>query len=179
MNKLVLDIETQNDFADVGGKRNLADLKVSIAGVFDYSTGEYRVYGEKELAELEERILPGGLVIGFNIIDFDLPVLGSYWRRVHLERVPTLDIMRELQLVIGRRVGLDAVATATLGEEHRKSGTGLGAIELWKQGRVEELKKYCLQDVALTKSIYEYGRDRGEVYFEGWKRRYAVPVNWK
>lgn len=37
----------------------------------------------------------------------------------------------------------------------RKNGDGAGAIELYNRGRFEELEKYCLQDVEVTKQVYE------------------------
>jgi hypothetical protein len=35
-----------------------------------------------------------------------------------------------------------------------KSGKGEDAIELWRQGRFDELKAYCMQDVEVTWQVY-------------------------
>jgi len=65
-----------------------------------------------------------------------------------------------------------------LGE--RKTGDGLKALRLWKEGKLQELADYCLQDVKLTRDIYEYGAEHGELRFES---RFGgpgkVPVSWK
>jgi hypothetical protein len=46
---------------------------------------------------------------------------------------------------------------------------------------MEELKKYCQDDVRLTKDVYEYGCREGKIYFTStWDfKTYEVPVNWK
>ena len=51
-NYLVLDLETQKTFDEVG-RQNLHKLKVSVAGIYDYLTDEYRIYEESEIPELE------------------------------------------------------------------------------------------------------------------------------
>ena len=38
----------------------------------------------------------------------------------------------------------------------RKSGDGLQAITWWKNGEINKIRKYCLDDVKITKEIYEY-----------------------
>ncbi|MFA5811488.1 MAG: hypothetical protein WC956_04060, partial [bacterium] len=62
-----------------------------------------------------------------------------------------------------------------------KSGSGLEAIRLWREGRMEELKRYCLDDVRLTRDVYEYGAAHGELFyvpkFGGGKAR--AKVSWK
>lgn len=35
-----------------------------------------------------------------------------------------------------------------------KSGDGLNAIKLWKEGRYDELAEYCMNDVVVTEQVY-------------------------
>ena len=49
-----------------------------------------------------------------------------------LMKLPTIDILKEIEKRIGFRVKLDIVAQATLGMG--KSGHGLQAVEFWKKG---------------------------------------------
>jgi len=175
-NYLVLDLETQKSFDEVG-RENLHRLKVSVVGVYDYLTDEYRCYAENEINQLEERIRTADLLIGFNIRKFDMPVLAPYLF-LSIETVPLLDLMEEIEKVRGHRVGLHSVAQATLGVT--KTGEGSNAIILYQQGRMEELKKYCLNDVKLTKEVYEYGCREHKVYFisnRDWKK-YEIPIAW-
>ena len=66
---------------------------------------------------------------------------------------------------------------ATLGK--KKTGHGLQAIEMYKEGRMDELKKYCLDDVMLTKELFEYGSDKGEVMYLNEKGKISIRVDWK
>lgn len=175
-NFLVLDLETQKSFTEVG-RDNFHKLKVSVAGVYDYADDTYRIYHESELMGLEKRMLSAELIIGFNIRRFDLPVLKPYFF-TPIEKFPLLDLMEEIEKVRGHRVSLQSVAQATLGTG--KSGQGLEAVRLFHEGRMEELKKYCLDDVRITKEIYEYGARDGKIIFTSnrdWKN-HEVPVSW-
>jgi len=177
-NIVVFDIETKNSFSDVGG-RDLADrLDISIVGTYDYASDEFRVYDENQFAELAERLSRKPLLVGFNSRKFDTPILQKYIP-FDLKKLPQLDIMEEITRELGHRVGLDSIAKATLGTG--KSGSGLEAIRLWREGRIEELKSYCLDDVRITRDVYEYGASRGELLytpkFGSGKAR--IGVSWK
>lgn len=176
-NRIVFDLETKKEFAEVGGYRNTHLLGVSVAGVYNYADGTYRAYEEHELGELENLIAGSNLLIGFNSKHFDNQVLQPYFKKVDLSKVPTLDIMEKIEEVVGFRIGLDALSRVTLGEQ--KSSHGLEALKWFREGKIEEVKKYCLQDVKLTKELYEYGLNHGSVLFEsrtdGVK---AVPARW-
>ena len=52
------------------------------------------------------------------------------------------------------RIRLEVVAQGTLGSG--KSGNGLEAILFYKNGRMDLLKKYCTDDVKVTKQVYDY-----------------------
>ena|SRR3989338_602897 len=175
-NYLVLDLETQKTFDQVG-RQNLHKLKVSVVGIYDYLTEEYRIYEESEISVLEGRLKSAELLIGFNIRRFDLPVLAPYLF-LSIETLPVLDLMEEIEKVRGHRVALHSVAQATLGMT--KTGEGWNAVNLYEQGRIEELKRYCLNDVRLTKGIYDYGCRENRVYFisnRDWKK-YEIPIVW-
>ena len=161
-NHIVLDIETQNLFSDVGGKENLSKLLLSVAGVYSYSQNKFLTFTEKEIPAFEDLLKKTDLIIGFNIDHFDLPVLKKYLS-VDLNTIPTLDIMKEVVNRMGHRVSLDDVCTNTLGK--KKSANGLIAVDYWRQGRMDELKKYCLDDVRLTRDVYEYGLKNNEIKF--------------
>ena len=177
---IVFDIETQNTFQETGKSRAEAfkKLRVSIVGVYEYLTDSYKVYEEKELMELDKRFQKADLLLGFNSAGFDLPVLSNYFF-TPVERFPHLDLMTEIEKNRGHRASLDSVAKPTL--KAKKSGSGLDAIMYWKEGRIEELKKYCLEDVRITKEVFEYGCREGKILFTStWDfKTYEIPVNWK
>ena len=37
-----------------------------------------------------------------------------------------------------------------------KIGHGLDAIIWWRNGEIDKIRKYCLEDVKITKDVYEY-----------------------
>lgn len=179
-NIIVFDIETQKSFKEVGKSRaqGLSKLKVSVVGVYDYLTEKYDTYGEKDMIELDKRFQNADLIIGFNIVFFDLPVLQPYLF-TPIEKLPVLDLLHVIEKVRGHRASLDSLAVPTLGI--RKSGSGLDAITYFRENKIEELKKYCLDDVRITKGIYEYGYKEKKVSFtSSWDyKTYEIPVDWE
>ena len=118
---LVIDLETKNSFADVGGEANIKKLGISVAGVYSYAKNEFLALEEHELSRLEEMLENTEHLIGFNINHFDLPVLQPYisWS---LRELPTLDLMNDVEIGAGFRVSLDNLAQNTLNSQ--KSGDG-------------------------------------------------------
>lgn len=161
-NIIVLDIETQKSFDEVGGFRNLEALKVSLVGTYLYKTDEYRCFMEDEIGELEKLLMEKPLVVGFNSRRFDFAVLKPYLK-FNPDTLPQLDVMEEMTNVLGHRVSLDSVASATLGT--KKSGHGLDAIKYFREGEIDKLKQYCLDDVRITRELYEYGAKNKQLFY--------------
>jgi len=179
-NILVLDVETQKSFKEIGKSKamGLSKLKVSVLCMYDYLTGTYSSYEEKDMMMLDKRLQAADLIIGFNIRRFDMPVLQPYLFK-SVDQFPVLDLLDDIEKARGHRASLDSVARATVKEG--KSGDGAEALVLFKEGRMEELKKYCQDDVRLTKNVYEYGCREGKIYFTStWDfKTYEIPVHWK
>jgi DEAD/DEAH box helicase domain-containing protein len=152
MRKIVFDIETKNTFQDVG-KRDPALLDISIVAIHDSETNSYSSYLENELNKLWPIIERADCLIGFNSDHFDIPLLNKYYPG-DLTSIKSVDLMKEIQKTLGRRIGLDAVVQATLGLA--KSGHGLQAIQWWHDGEIEKIREYCIQDVRVTKKLYDY-----------------------
>ncbi len=103
------------------------------------------------------------LIISWNGDHFDIPILNKYYPG-DLTKVKSVDLMKEVQGSLGRRLKLDSVASATLGTG--KSGHGLEAIDWWKNGEIEKLIKYCIDDVALTKRLYDYALENKHIKYK-------------
>jgi DEAD/DEAH box helicase domain-containing protein len=178
MNIVVFDLETQNLFEDVGGRGNIAALKVSCAVTWSSQLNDYTVYWEKDIPELITELKSAGRVVGFNLKGFDYEVLRPYAPNERLQFLPTLDIMEELFRTLSFRVSLDAVARATLGDT--KSASGLQAVDWWRSGELNKLAEYCKQDVEVTRRIYDFGCENGFVqYYTRLGSKQKVKVNWK
>jgi DEAD/DEAH box helicase domain-containing protein len=87
--------------------------------------------------------------------------------------------MEEAAKILGFRPRLNDLAKATLGVS--KSGSGLEAIRWFREGKIEQLKSYCLDDVKITKELYEFGKRHGHLLIEKGITRQAeqFPVSWK
>jgi DEAD/DEAH box helicase domain-containing protein len=158
------------------GRHNLHRLGLSVAVTYSEDENLYRFYTEKNVSELVEELKRGNPVVGFNLYRFDYQVLQAY-ATFPLETLPTVDILEEVYRKLGFRVSLDELAWATLGEA--KSGNGMMAIRLWRQGRIEELLEYCRRDVEITWQLYDFGRRNKYILYldRTWRER-KIPVNW-
>ncbi|MBI2103995.1 MAG: WYL domain-containing protein [Candidatus Omnitrophica bacterium] len=175
--RLVLDLETQREFAEVEGRKPEL-LGVSCVGIYSYQEDRYEAYLEADLAaKLASRLQAAELLIGFNIRRFDLPVLTPYLP-YPVTTLPVLDIMEEVVKNLGHRLSLDALAQATLGRG--KSGSGLDALRWFKEGRFDLITAYCLDDVKLTKELYDYGKQHGRLFATSrfGSEKLQIPVFW-
>ncbi|MDT8448261.1 MAG: ribonuclease H-like domain-containing protein [bacterium] len=173
---LVFDLETQRSAQDVGGWDHIPEMKMSVGVLYDSRDGKFHSYFESDVVALMDHLRSGPLVIGYNHMGFDYPVLSGYYpleeRAEALQGfkdLKNLDLLLDLRDRIGKRVKLDAVVRPTL--EVGKSADGLMALEWYKEyldGQTEKLgmiADYCKQDVAVTRDLFEYGRKTGEVKY--------------
>ncbi len=177
MNDLFFDLETQKSIQEVGGRENIRLLRVSVAVTFSTATNAFKSYDEKQVPALVADLKAADRIIGFNLLQFDYQVL-KYYSPERFSDLPTLDLLADIYNILGFRIGLDALAAATLGT--RKSADGLMAIRWFREGKLDELTAYCRDDVAVTKQLFEAGRDKGFVQYvdrDGQTKR--VNVNWK
>lgn len=173
MRKIVFDIETRNVFADVG-KNDPALLDIAVICIHDSETDSYSSYLEEDLPRLWPIIERADMLIGFNTDHFDIPLLNKYYPG-DLTKIKSLDILKEIKKTYGRRMKLDQLAEGTLGE--KKSGHGLDAVTWWRQGRIEDIKKYCTDDVRLTKQLYDYAMQNGKLIFKEGKEALEIKLD--
>lgn len=174
---IYFDLETQRTANDAGGWDKKAAMGMSIGVTYSTRLGEYRIYTEKRVNELIDQLLRADLVVGFNVINFDYEVLMGYTISDLPHLCRTLDLMVDIEKALGHRLGLDAVATATLGVG--KTGDGLDAIRWWREGRMLEIAEYCCFDVKCTKLVHEYGVQHKKLFFnDRFQQRRSVAVEW-
>ena len=171
------DLETQRTANDAGGWDKKRDMGMSIGVTYSTARGEYRIYSEKNVNALIDQLLRADLVVGFNVINFDYEVLMGYTILDLPHQCKTLDLLVEIEAKLGHRLGLDAVATATL--KVGKTGDGLDAIRWWREGRLLEIAEYCCFDVKCTKLVHEYGVDHQQLFYtDRFQQRKSVAVDW-
>lgn len=156
------DLETQRSFRDVGGYSNLVDMGVSIAVTYSTKTGKYHIYDEDRMQELIEQLTAADLVIGWNHEKFDYGVLQNYTVFELGMQTKNLDMMLEVEGVLGHRLKLDSVAESCFGLG--KTGDGLDALRWWQEHKrngdaepLMKIAKYCCYDVKVTKAVHEFG----------------------
>lgn len=178
MRQVFFDVETKNTFDEVGGYFP-ARLSPSFVGVCvrdgHEGTGEMIEIFEQDLSKLWPIFESADVIVGFNSIGFDMEVLRPLYPG-NVDDLPQLDLMVRFKDSTGHRISLDSIAKETLGKG--KTGHGLDAIKYYKEGRWQELAKYCMMDVELTRDIYDWGRTKGKIKFKNkWNRLIESPID--
>lgn len=162
MRKITFDVETRNIFQDVGSTESTA-LDISVVCIHDSLTDEYTSYLQEDFPKLWPIIEQADMLITFNGDHFDIPLLNKYYSG-DLTKIKSLDLLAEVKRSLGRRIKLDTIAEATLGI--KKSGHGLEAVTWWKEGQIDKIIKYCIDDVKITKDIYDYALKNGKLKYK-------------
>jgi len=147
---VVIDLETKYTFRDFSEHEKLG---ITVLALFDYRDKSQKIFTEKDINNLFPILENSSYIVGFNINSFDLPVLQPYYPG-DIKHFRTFDILDDIKRILGRRLSLNDTIKATLGK--KKTGHGLEAIDFYKEGKWEELKKYCMADVMLTKELFDF-----------------------
>ena len=164
MRKIVFDIETMN-FFDTVASNDPAALDMSCVCIHDSETDKYSSFTQENLKELWPILEKADVLIGFNSDHFDIPILNKY-DSGDLTKIKSLDLLKEVKNSLGRRIKLDSIAEGTLGRN--KTGHGSDAMVWWKAGQKQKVIDYCIEDVRITKDIYEYAlKNKSLKYMDG------------
>ena len=170
---IVLDLETKHTFREFKEHKNLG---ISVVAMYNYADSQGTTYLEKDIGKLFPILENCSYIIGYNINSFDIPVLQAYYPG-NVINFASFDLLEDIRAKLGRRLGLNDLARATLGT--KKSGHGLMAIDLYKEGKFDELSRYCMDDVLITKQLFEYGIQNKEVFYMDESGKVSIPVDWK
>lgn len=162
MRTITFDIESVSDSL-VRGHVDVNEQELTVVAIHDSETGEYSSYFREDLPRLWPILERTDMLIGFNSDSFDIPLLNRYYPG-DLSHIRSLDLLSEVQKVLGRRIRLQALAEATLGRG--KSSDGLTAGQWWKAGRKDEVAKYCIEDVRITRELYDYALAKGVLKYK-------------
>lgn len=170
---VVLDLETKHTFREFKEHRQLG---ISIAVIYDYKDNQGKAFLEGEIRKLFPILESASYIIGYNSRSFDIPVLQAYYPgdTAHFNQ---FDILEDIKERLGRRLALNDVVFATLGK--KKTGHGLMAIDMYREGRIDELRDYCLNDVLVTKELFDHGVKHGEINYIDETGKHSLKVEWK
>ncbi len=161
MRIVTFDIETYGEFGS--GTKAYDNLELTICCIHDSETDSYDSFLKEDLSRLWKVFEHTDVLVGYNSDHFDIPVLNKYYPG-DLTKIRSIDLLKEIANSLGRRVRLDAVAEGTLGK--KKSGSGMQALQWWKEGNIKKLRDYCLKDVEVTKGIFEHALKNGTLTFK-------------
>jgi len=179
------DLETQRSFGDVGGSAHKDKMGMSVGVTYSTETGRYHIFNEESVAELVEQLIKADLVVGYNHVQFDYPVLQAYTIYDLATQTVNCDMMLDIEEILGHRLKLDAVAQASLNAS--KTADGLDALKWWQLYKktddlthVLKIAEYCCYDVKVTKEVYEFGLKHGIVkYADRNGNNQEVVASWK
>ncbi len=174
---VLFDVETKRAADDVGGWHMLHRLGLALAVTCDLEEATFRVFREDDFPALIEELRSADMVVGFNVMGFDYPVLSGYSGEDYRRTLPTLDLLEEIEATLGKRIGLSKLAQATLGAE--KSADGLISLQWFREGRFDLIESYCKKDVELLRDLYLFGRREGYLcHRDKTGRILRIPVDW-
>jgi DEAD/DEAH box helicase domain-containing protein len=162
-NIIVWDLEIEKNVDDMDGastEDRWAQVRAGEAGIscmvlYDSDTQRYHLYDKHNLDEGVDHLNGADLLVGYNTIAFDSEVVHGVTGR--WVTAAQYDILHEIWRSLGtHRKGfkLDEVAKRTIGLT--KSAHGEGAPTLVKKGHWATLFDYCLNDVHLTKTLFNH-----------------------
>lgn len=178
MNFVFFDLESQFLFDEVGGRGNIDKLKVACGVSYSTAKNDFTLYWEQDVPALIEELKSATKVIGFNLRGFDYLVLQPYSPETRFASLPTLDLLFDLHRILGFRISLDNIASATLGAS--KTADGIQSVQWFRNGELDKVAEYCKADVDITRRVYEFGRDNGHIVYKSkLGSKLKVNVNWK
>lgn len=173
MRQITFDIETANVLPSFQ-RGDMTQLELALVGIHDSETGTYSSYVKEELPLLWPIIERADVLIGYNSDSFDIPLLNRYYPG-DLTKIRSLDLMVEVQKVLGRRLRLQSLAQATLGRG--KGGDGLKSVEWWQQGLVDKVREYCIEDVRITRELFDHAVKHGTLKYMDFKTKRDVKLD--
>ena len=140
-------------------------MGISVACLYDYLDGEFKVYMKDNFDKLAERLNSADLIVGFNVIDFDHKLYrGSGLPLKPEDQLRTYDILVESRKGLGWKPGQEFPSGCRLnnhllgmfGPDAVKTADAATAPQMYKEGRFGELISYCLADVFREKRVFEH-----------------------
>src|SRR6266496_1478705 len=177
---VVFDLEIKRPIEKCSrGWQSHDEMGISCLCLFDYFTNRYRVFDDKSSLECLAILKHYDLVVGYNTVNFDWKVVNATWVKLSLNGARTskdFDILREIWKSKGLNpdkfvpqthghLKLDDVAFETIGM--KKTLDGATAPKYYEEGRIAEVIDYCLEDVRIEKTLFEFIVENGYVIRNG------------
>lgn len=183
MRVLVYDMEILRPIPEHNGKADWVYAKSGKCGIasgviYDSDTGRYHLYDKHMVEEFVEHLNQADLAVGFNNVGFDKPAIeGSSGREITSKQLDILDELRRNHNIKGHGLwGLGAICERTLGVG--KSGNGASAPSLAAASQWGRLLDYNLNDVHLTKELFNHIVEEGWLMGPDGQKKYLATSKW-
>jgi hypothetical protein len=192
VNTIIYDIEIKRAILKKGEKklegieycegwRDFTNMGIACIGAYDYVSKRYRVFMDDNYDEFRALVETSDLIVSFNGLEFDNVCCRA--NGIHVPDSKSYDILAEMWRAAGLGptfqyqthggFGLDAVCKANFGIS--KTGNGALAPVDYQQGNFGKLIDYCLNDVMLTKTLFdELQRAKGKIRHPKWPDKALV-----
>jgi hypothetical protein len=155
MNYITFDIETYSP-SDLN-RIDTNEFRVSVVGAYISWIDKYVAFFEPEVEDFLKCMLDADLIVGFNHLWFDLPVLQKY-SSYNLNQLPSYDIMVEFEKQAGFKIKLNDLCKANL-KDDIKTDSYQQFKNYHKQNKWFELADYCMNDVRLTENLFRLAKN--------------------
>jgi len=142
-------------------------MGISVICAYDYATGRFRVFTKSNRDEFSD-LSADRCLVGFNNRGFDNKVLSKCWGIFAVESIDILvgiwkgaGLGPDFNYKTHGGYGLDACCETNFGV--KKTGNGALAPVDWQLGKIGNVIDYCLNDVYLTKRLFETIQTVGEI----------------
>lgn len=148
------------------GWNDHAGMGISVICAYDYVERRFRVFTKENWSGFADLLERSDVLVGFNNIGFDNKLIrangvtpnGSEWERksydILAEMWEASGLSRTFQYPTHAGFSLDNTAMLNLREGKTGNGGAMAPVE-WQRGNVGMVIDYCLQDIRLTKGLFD------------------------
>jgi hypothetical protein len=144
------------------GPEGLRRLGLAVAVTYSFRKDSFTAWRHEYVNDLIRTVRSASLVVGWRPSAFDYQILSTY-TGIKLSRIPTIDILAEVQKSAGVRIPPELLVEATL--EKRRRLMIEQAVRLWRQGRIRELAEQVYEDVRLARDLFLTAFNSGKVFY--------------
>lgn len=161
MNYITFDIETYSP-----GNLNRIDtqeFRVSVVGCYISWIDTYLAFLENDVGDFINSLKKADLVVGFNHLWFDIPVLAKY-SDFNLKTLPCYDILLEFEKKSGFKIKLNDLCKANFVNDVKTDSYEIFK-NYHKENKWDLLIDYCLNDVRLTENLFRKVLNQEEILY--------------
>lgn len=178
MDKVVIfDLYTKKSYDDVGGKKAIAKMGVSVAGIYDYSTNNLTLYEEENVQSLIQELLSAKLIVGIHLKKFSYRVLSAFSQN-EFNRLKTLDILDYLKRKLSVKPTIEGIFSGTF-NINKVVRSDVYVPRLYEKGQQNEILTICKENILDLKKLFDFGRKKRYIFYNDKSgQRWKVTVDW-